>query len=357
MVKAPSLFLIWFVFFFLTATGKTLPGSSLHFFAADDPLIQYFGRVDFTNPLRPRFWQPGTYLDARFQGTSCGFIVGDQMQGDNHNYLEIEVDDTLLYRLKLQRSTDTILVVKGLGDGPHKILICKSTETICGWLQFEGFLCRKLLSPPERPRRKMEFIGNSITCGARSDTREFSCTEGQWFDESNAYQSYGPITARTLGAQWVISAYSGIGLIHSCCGIPITMPEIYGKTDQHNLDWDFSRYQPDVITICLGQNDGIQDSTLFCGAYVNFIHQVRTANPHAVIICLSSPMADSILAPVLKRYITGVVRFLQASGEKDIHSFFFSKRYYHSCYDHPNLEEHKEIAAELSPFIRSIMDW
>ncbi len=356
-MKGPALLLLLFSLSFLQESGKGQGDSSQQFFAANNPEIRYFGRIDFSNPLLPRFWQPGTYLEARFQGTSCGFIVEDEMKGNTHNYLEIAVDDTLLYRVKLQESIDTIFAVRGLREGPHRILICKNTETLCGWIRFEGFLCPKLLSPPALPRRKIEFIGNSITCGARSDTREFSCSGGAWYDQSNAYLSYGPVTARALGAQWVISAYSGIGLIHSCCGMTITMPEVYGKMDQNSLDWDFSRYQPELITICLGQNDGIEDSVKFCSAYVDFIHQVQAVNPHAVILCLSSPMADSILAPVLKRYICGVVGFLRASGARNIHSFFFSKRYFHSCYDHPNLKEHQEIAAELTPYIRSLMHW
>jgi len=36
------------------------------------------------------------------------------------------------------------------------------------------------------------------------------------------------------------------------------------------ITWDFKAYQPDVVTICLGQNDGPkQDSTLFCSTYVD----------------------------------------------------------------------------------------
>lgn len=38
---------------------------------------------------------------------------------------------------------------------------------------------------------------------------------------------------------------------------------------------DFNKYQPDVVTICLGQNDGIQDSAAFCNNYIAFIKQLR----------------------------------------------------------------------------------
>jgi len=57
-----------------------------------------------------------------------------------------------------------------------------------------------------------------------------------------------------------------------------------------------------VVTICLGQNDGKQDSTIFCDNYISFIMQLRDYYPKATIICLSSPMADSSLAAFMKEH-------------------------------------------------------
>jgi hypothetical protein len=57
-----------------------------------------------------------------------------------------------------------------------------------------------------------------------------------------------------------------------------------------------------------GQNDGIQDSAAFCGAYIRFIGHLRQVYPSARIVLLTSPMGDVELTAVLKRYIDGVVR-------------------------------------------------
>ena len=38
-----------------------------------------------------------------------------------------------------------------------------------------GVWCRKLLSPPAKPKRKIEFIGNSITCGTGADQSVIPC--------------------------------------------------------------------------------------------------------------------------------------------------------------------------------------
>jgi len=95
------------------------------------------------------------------------------------------------------------------------------------------------LSP--KPARKIEFIGNSITCGTGSDVSKVRCGEGKWHDQHNAYMAYGPLVARHFNAQWHLSAYSGIGLIHSCCGIKFTMPEVFDRINftPENDSWNF----------------------------------------------------------------------------------------------------------------------
>lgn len=77
--------------------------------------------------------------------------------------------------------------------------------------------------------------------------------------------SYGPVTARMLDAQWMLSSVSGIGLMHSCCDMDIVMPDVYDKLNmrENKYRWNFAHYQPDVVTVALGQNDGIQDSAAF----------------------------------------------------------------------------------------------
>ena len=124
--------------------------------------------------------------------------------GKNHNYLEIAIDDTVLYRLQTKGKRDMIRVAKGLQDGIHTIVIAKNTEANIGYLEFVGLRCKALLPLPPKPERKIEFIGNSITCGASADESEIPCGKGVWQDQHNAYLAYGPRTARNLNAQWIL---------------------------------------------------------------------------------------------------------------------------------------------------------
>jgi hypothetical protein len=322
-------------------------------FPASDPHIQYMGRVDLSNPKLPRFWNPGTVVKLRFGGPRCRIVVHDEVQyGTSHNYVVVLVDDKVAYRMKLSGHTDTLTVP---GNGDAVVTLCKATEGI-GWMEVAGVEAEALLDPPSLPDRKVEFIGNSITCGYGNDVSAIPCGKGEWYDHHNAWMSYGPLTARALKAQWHLTAVSGIGLIHSCCQMTITMPEVFDRMDNRGDqgNWDFKRYQPDVVTVCLGQNDGIQDSTVFCGAYIRFVGHLRQAYPSARIVLLTSPMGNAALTAVLERYIHGVIA---GFGDARVSSFFFSKQWTHGCEGHPDIGDDLEIAGELTGYLRGLTRW
>jgi len=329
-------------------------------FMPNNPKIQYTGRIDFTNPLKPRFWSPAVYIQAKFKGTSCTIMLNDEvLYGGSHNYVEVVIDNQQPVRLQTTGKTNTIEVAKNLPNTVHTITICKDTESGIGYLEFTGIQCDELLAMPAKPVRKIEYIGDSITCGSSLDMSSVACGAGKWYDQHNAYMSYGPITSRALNAQYVLSSVSGIGMIHSCCDMKIVMPRVFDKINMRtdSIKWNFTNYQPNVVTVCLGQNDGIQDSTAFCSAYVKFLGDIRSHYPRADIVCLTSPMGDSTLNIVLKKYITAVNRQVSQAGDKKVTHYFFSKRYFHGCGTHPDMAEHKQIATELTAYLKRLKGW
>lgn len=354
-----SRFFILVLFFFLYNSSHSQRKTySVSDYAADHPYIQYTGRIDFTNPKIPRFWQPGVYITVKVKGHRCDFIVNDEeLWGKNHNYLGLIVDGKAT-RLQTRSGRDTISV-PGLSGGIHTITLCKNTEANIGYLELTEIRCQELLTPDPKPKRKIEFIGNSITCGTGSDQSAIPCGKGMWQDQHNAYLSYGAVTARTLKAQYYLSAVSGIGLMHSCCNMDVIMPQVFDKISMRNnaVPWDFNQYQPDVVTVCLGQNDGIQDSATFTDNYISFIKKLRGYYPKAMIICLTSPMGDAALTAFMKKVLVNVVRKMNNDGDKKVSSYFFSKQYRNGCDYHPDLAEHRQIAAELAAFIRKKMKW
>ncbi len=346
--------------FLVFASGNLLAKSGFNFYPGNHPFVKYIGRVDFSDTSKPKFWASGTYVQITFIGTYCNLQIDDEMLwGTTLNYLQIKVDDRPAYRIQLKGKHNVITLAKNLPKGKHTILICKNTEAENGYIQILGFECEQILRPALTQTRKMEFIGDSITCGAASDESEIKCDKGQWHDQHNAYMAYGPTTARNLNAQWHLSSVSGIGLMHSCCNKKILMPQVFDKVNmaRDTIAWDFSLYQPDVVTVCLGQNDGVQDSAQFVNAYINFAKTLRINYPKAKLIFLSSPMASADLKVALIKYINAVKESLNQQGENNIATYFFSKSYHQGCGGHPSVVDHQAIAAELTASVKKIMKW
>ena len=111
----------------------------------------------------------------------------------------------------------------------------------------------KILPPPPIQKHKMEFFGNSITCGyADEDTTGKDRGTSPY---ENGYLSYAALTARHFDAEFYSTSKSGIGITVSW--FPLTMPEMYDRLDATDpySKWDFSKYTPDVVVINLFQND------------------------------------------------------------------------------------------------------
>lgn len=347
-----------FIFIGTIASAQNKP---LKLFPASNPLIRYVGRFEMSNPQTPRVWTAGAYMVARFKGKQCEVLVNDEvMYGKSHNYLEIVVNDKMPYRIKTTGKTNVIIIPDSLlNDGANTLLICKDTETHIGYIEFAGIRCAQLLPLKHQPKYKIEYYGDSITSGAGMDLSTTPCDKGEWYDQHNAYMTYGARTSRNLDADWQLTSVAGIGLVHSCCDMKVVMPQVYDKLYLRNdsLNWDFKRYHPDVITICLGQNDGVQDSTLFCSAYVKFIDTLRSKYPDADIVCLTSPMADAKLTAVLKRYLTAITAYENNKGDSKVSKYFFSRRYSSGCGTHPDLAEHELIANELTAYLKKLKGW
>jgi lysophospholipase L1-like esterase len=263
------------------------------------------------------------------------------------------------------------VLAEGLEDREHTILVCKATEAAIGYVEFAGFNCHELLPAPEKPERKIEFIGNSITCGTGLDLSGIPCDSAEWYDQHNAYLAFGPLLARRLNAQWLLSSVSGSGIERNWNGLGPTLPQVYHNTylrpDSANL-WDFSGYVPDLVVISLGTNDfsdgdgkiprALPDSTKFVNAYLQFLKTVRKNYPQAVICCLSSPVMQGEKSRILQQYLETIVESMHnKENDKKVSKFFFAKVYDHGCDGHPDRQEHAQMANELEPFLKQVMQW
>ena len=344
---------IIYIFFIFICTDTVAQNTHQQFYLPTHNAIRYMGRVDFSNSLRPAFWQPGVSIEWAFSGDSCGIIIEDEIKwGTNHNYIELVLDGSAK-RIQLHKNKDTIWVKANTTSKWHQVLICKNTEANIGALFFTGILSNKIRATASKYASKIECIGNSITCGTGSDQSAIPCGKGSWHDQHNAFMSYGMLLGRKLNAQVHLSSVSGIGLMRSCCNLPVTMPDVFDKINmsENKISWSFDNYQPDVVTICLGQNDGIQDSAFFIAHYIQFLKGLRNKYPKAKFVCLSSPMADVALKSFMVTSIKSIVAQSRSGGDKNVSYYFFTKQYHAGCDGHPSLEEHEAIAKELAQYL------
>ncbi|MCR6720434.1 MAG: GDSL-type esterase/lipase family protein [Chitinophagaceae bacterium] len=342
----PVFLFVLLVTFSLSCTQTT----SLQFFRPADFSIRITGRVDDSRADTIRFWQPGVQIEFSFKGDNCEIFVGDEIRwGSNHNYIELVVDGEAV-RSMLKAASDTIRIQPRKKTEWHDVILMKNTEANIGYMDFYGVKAVAIKSPSEMPVKKFEFFGNSITCGASSDPSEIPCGAGKWQDQHNAWLAYGPRLGRLLNASVHLSSVSGIGLMHSCCDQEIIMPQVYDKVDMrgNRIDWDFSKYQPDIVFVCLGQNDGIQDSAAFVSNYNIFLDQLEVVYPNSRFILLSSPMADEKLRNWFKKILPAVA----ANMTKSADYYFFEKSYTGGCDYHPDINDHAAIAEELAKFLQ-----
>ena len=351
-----------FIGFLLLLTRRDLKhidAAELNFYSGSNKLIVSHGRVKRLD-RKLECYAPGTYFEFDYIGDKCTIFLSDQIRFGNHNYIEVVFDNERPKRIKLEDANHILHLGKSKSFKRHHVLICKNTESSIGYLQLNGVRCNKLVKLSKTTNREIEIIGNSITCGNGSDLSKIGCNEGDWYDQHNAYMSYGALIARRFNANWTLTGVSGIGLTRSCCGMKFTMPMVYKKfaLNPKSEDWEFKGPKPSIVCVTLGQNDGIQKKELFVSTYVNFIHDLKQIHPKAQLILCTSPMANDKLRNHLQECILEVEKRVNAKEySTKITHFFYSKCYNGGCKGHPTIEQHEEIAKELGDFIEKNNLW
>ena len=262
-------------------------------------------------------------------------------------------------------------IIKAVGnDMQHKLVISKATEAANGQIIITKIDAQNLTAPKEDFKTKIEFIGNSITCGFGNDM-EIPCGNGsKWYDQHNAYFSYASLTARAVNAAYMISAISGAGIYRNWNSDGPTVPQQYQNaflnTDSTNK-WNFSSYIPDIVTIALGTNDMSNgdgktarlsfDKAKYIATYKKFIKTIYSHYPDAQLVLLNSPMVGGQNNLLLQECITSVQNEINSEVKpgKPIKIFWFNAMQPAGCGYHPSISDHQIMANQLIPFIKQLL--
>jgi hypothetical protein len=349
----------FFCFSSIAASGDTLKAVSL----------RPYGRYSQNPDGNLELISSAVHFGFRFTGPRCS-IYAALSDPAAHNYLQYTVDGIYYRRIKISGTMSRSYNIDGLGKGDHTVWIYKATEATTGPIFIQKIVGHQMIALKVPARPFIEFIGNSITCGAQSDPSEFPCGVGEYHDQHNAYYAYGPRVARMLNVNFILSGVSGIGIYRTWNTESPSMPQVYEKTDflvSGIRNWDFKTYTPRIVSIALGTNDFSDgdgktprlpfDSAVFVSNYIRFIELVKSKYPVAQIALLSSPMLNGKKRATLQNCLTIVKAVIDKKypSNKKIALFFFKPMSARGCGGHPSIEDHKILAKELAPFFKNLM--
>jgi lysophospholipase L1-like esterase len=338
-------------------------------FTAQNSLIQYSGRT-WADSTGVQLIGSASFARMKFAGDTCVIYLRNEAPDNGHNYVSFELDGHYAGRLRIENDSMTgyPLVIGADTFSKHLLTVYKATEAANGNVIFGGILCDSLSKLPDAPEKSIEFIGNSITCGYGDDYAKIPCDSGTWYDHHNAYFAYGPVVSRMLNVKYMLSSVSGIGVYRNWNVNGPTMPQVYENrylnTDS-SFRWEFSRFNPDVVSICLGTNDfsdgdGVHkrlpfDDEAFTNTYIRFVETLYNHYPEAQVALLSSPMLTGEKSERLIKCLNAVKTYFSDSGHKPIAIFEFKNITPHGCDYHPDIDDQELMAAQLYPFYKKLL--
>ena len=369
-----------------------------------DQRIAYTGRIEFREPEAPVFAYACSNFRFRIAGRKAALVIGNR-----HSYFEnalgaltdgayrgkillhdgektcgetarqfllrMEKDEAESLREKLEgfgpeaRVYDISYLLEG---GEHEITIFKRMDA-CHYFQFYGMLLEEgtvLGETPERPKRRIEIYGDSVSCGEVSEA--VGCCgmpdpEGHEGIYSNSFYSYSWILARKLGAELHDVAQGGIALqdgegyfnepervgMLSCYDKTLYQPSLGEMTP-----WDFQKYRPHVVIVAVGQNDAHPENYMgedyegekarrWRAEYGRFIRLLREKYPRAQIVLTTTILGHD---PAWDRAIDQVAREI---GDERVHHFLYSQNGTGTS-GHIRRPEAERMAEEMAAFLKGL---
>ena len=283
-----------------------------------------------------------------FDWQGAGFTFIYEGSGDISAAIEITTDVSLVVSINGEETrptlkgsgVQTLQIAKDLPEGTYTIRVVRTSDPVTPRLSQLNSLTyskgAKLTATPEGPY-KFEVLGDSITA-------------------NDFYDAYASLAFRSFGAEANYMAIAGRGLISGTLAEDNWSPDrtkqikqLFPKTSYFRdptVDWDFSQYQPDVLVINLGTNDGISDE--FVQALHDFILECRELYPDTHICYAFGFMNNN--EEQLARLEATINEINETDGNVS---------YLHMPYvpggAHPNFEQNREGAEILIEHLAKIL--
>jgi hypothetical protein len=332
-----------------------------------DDTVRTAGRVLPVAGTWQHAW-PGVYFEGRFRGTGVGIVL-DDATGD----YDVQVDGRTVETLVAPGATTH--VVDGLPAGEHDVRVVKRSEAPWSTSTFGGFVPHdgSVVLPAPAPRDlQIEYVGDSYTVGYGNTSSSRTCTGDQLTRTTNADLSFGALTARALGADYQLNAFSGRGMVRNYAGSDAgtsyrtyydrVLPFVPGTAGGPATGWD-----PDAVVIGLGINDfstalgsGEAWATpaalreAWVAAYHGFLDDLRDRYGDDTWLVVSATSVHT--GTDLKDLAQRVVDERRAAGDDRVVSWYYGSEGldYGGCDWHPSVRDHQVIAAQLTDVLEGL---
>ncbi len=277
--------------------------------------IKAIGRTYYENGVR-YLSHSGSGVEFRFRGDYAVVnILGDAVETQTeNNYARFAIykdgqliaDETVSqpeksFRIEGDSSKETVITILKLSEAKRSAF---------GVGKIGVFSDRKIM-PTAVKELKIEFIGDSITCGYGIDEADprgyFSC------ETENFTKTYAYMTAQNLNADYSVVAFSGYGVVSGFTSNGVrngeaTVEQYYDKSaflsyGRETL-WYFPDFESDIVVINLGTNDvsycskSYQRRQMFINEYVSLLRTVRSYNRNAYILCILGDMNNYLYSSI-----------------------------------------------------------
>ncbi|URJ59340.3 SGNH/GDSL hydrolase family protein [Paenibacillus polymyxa] len=231
--------------------------------------VKVHGRTTHTRTPLTLFWT-GSGIELNIKGSELWIEIEADYQV-YEPWISIVINGVPMSRLMVTAGRHWICLLRGLNpDTVKNVRIVKDVQPMSSdprcLLQIHALkVDGELLPVPDKPL-KVEFIGDSITSGEGTIGAK---DETDWVPMLfTALRNYTAITAEALDADYRVFSQSGWGVLTGWDNNPDTnIPAYYEQvcgvlTGERNealgafSDHDFTSWQPDVVVVNLGTNDG-----------------------------------------------------------------------------------------------------
>ena len=332
--------------------------------------ICYSGRIDWTDPLRPGMVYPASYLHFRFSGKKAVITV-ENRKVCYDNYMGAVIDGEQKCYLLNDEGETAIVLVDDTEVREHDVLFFKRQDS-CHEVVFQSLELSEeseLLDAPEKPRRRIEVYGDSVSAGEVSEATDYLKKpdpehNGEF---SNSWYSYAWLAARKMDAELHDIAQGGIPLLNGngwvsppyYPGMEFMWDKVHYSPQLDKVtEWDFERYIPHLVIVAIGQNDSNPDDYMkddpaglravyWKYKYEWLIREMRKKYPKALILLTTTILEHD---PGWDRAIEEVCRNL---GDARVMHFLYSENG-RGTPGHIRIPEAEQMAAELAEFIEGL---